>query len=182
MSISRSNQENIVISQYFKAQKDEVLNVLRGLPKTMEVELTMDVSAFFTYEAMERATGGVWDQVLRTYKDEDALYAKGVVEDMVADVPGYTRLATTTPNAEAEPSERILSPKHQKEFDRCMNNGKETVTVAPKNLIPIRQLAPGNTNSAPHPITPAKAPPMEVRGDKESVDSTLTDVTFNWHT
>ena len=35
-------------------------------------------------------------------------------------------------------------------------------------------------NSAQNPITPAKAPPKEVRGDKESVESTLTDDTFNW--
>ena len=63
MSISRSNQENMVIFQYFKAQKDEVLNVLQGLPKMIEVELKMDVFKFFTYEAIERATGGVWEPV-----------------------------------------------------------------------------------------------------------------------
>ena len=33
MSISRGNIENVVIFHYFKAQKDEVLNMLRGLPK-----------------------------------------------------------------------------------------------------------------------------------------------------
>ena len=61
-------------------------------------------------------------------------------------------------------------------------HGAETVTVAPKTLIPIRRVAPGNTTSAPNPITPAKAPPMEVRGDKESMESTLTDDTFDRHT
>ena len=34
-------------------------------------------------------------------------------------------------------------------------------------------------NSAPNPITPAKAPSTEVLGDKESVESTLTDDTYN---
>ena len=105
--------------------------------KMMEVELEMDVSIFFTYEAMERATGGVWDPVSRIYKDEDALYAEGVAEDMVADIPGYTPLANTTSTEVDEPSECILSPKHQNEFDHCMKSGAETVTVAPKTLIPI---------------------------------------------
>ena len=54
--------------------------------------------------------------------------------------------------------------------------------VAPKTPIPIRRLARRITTSAPNPITPAKAPPTEVRGDNESVESTLTDDTFNRHT
>ena len=63
-----------------------------------------------------------------------------------------------------------------------MNNGAEMVAVAPKTLIPIRRLALRNTTSALNPITPAKALPMEVRGDKESMESTLTDNTFDRHT
>ena len=65
-----------MIFQYFKAQKDEVLNVLRGLPKMMEVEFNIDATKSFTYEAMERATDGTWDPVSRVYKDKDAIYEK----------------------------------------------------------------------------------------------------------
>ena len=56
------------------------------------------------------------------------------------------------------------------------------VTVVPKTPIPLRWLTPGNTTSALNPITPAKAPPTEVRGDEESVESTLIDDTFDRHT
>ena len=88
MWISRGDAENVVIFQYFKAQKDKVLNLLRGLPKMMAVELNIDTTKFFSYEAMERATGGTWDPVSRVYKDKDAVYAEEVLGHMVADVPG----------------------------------------------------------------------------------------------
>ena len=84
----QGDTDNVVIFQYFKAQKEEVFNVLRGLPKMMEVELAVDTDKFFTYEAVARAAGGIWDPIARTYKDEEALYAKGVADDMIADVPG----------------------------------------------------------------------------------------------
>ena len=41
MAISRGDTEYMVIFQYFKAQKDKVLNVLCGLSKMMEVELIL---------------------------------------------------------------------------------------------------------------------------------------------
>ena len=56
MAISRGNIENMVIFQYFKVQKDKVLNVLCGLPKMMEVELKSNVTTLFLYEATERAS------------------------------------------------------------------------------------------------------------------------------
>ena len=68
MLISRGDVENVVIFHYFKAHKDEVLNVLRGLPKIMEVELNINATKFFTDEAMERAAGGTWDPISRVYR------------------------------------------------------------------------------------------------------------------
>ena len=87
---------------------------------------------------------------------------------MVADVPGYTPFVNTMLPAADEYTECILSPKHQKEFDCCMNDGTETVTVPPKPPIPIHRLAPGTAAQQPHQTTPVKALPTEVRGDVES--------------
>ena len=178
MSLSWGDREDVVFFQYFKAQKDEVLNVLQGLLEMMEVKLQIDPSKFFTYKAMERSSSGTWDPINRLYKYKEALYAEGVVDNMIADVPGYIPLQPTGTQEAEKHSEKILSPKHQKEFNRCMNDGTETVTVAPKEPIPIRCLAPGSSAPAPNPITPAKTPPSEVCNDDESVASTITDATF----
>ena len=56
-----------------------------------------------------------------------------------------------------------------------MNDGNETVTIAPKTPIPIRRLAPGQHLTVPHMVTPAKNPPQEVHSDNMSVSSTLTE-------
>ena len=96
---------------------------------------------------------------------------------MVADVPGYIPTTSTDTHTADSAMENILSSQHQKEFDRCMNNGTETVAVAPKDLIPIWRLAPGSSN-LPNPITPAKLMPSEIRNNSKSVDSTLMDDTF----
>ena len=81
MYMLQEDMENVVIFQYFKAQKEEVLNVLRGLPKMMEVELAVDIDEFLTYETVARAASRIWDPIARTYKDEEALYAKGVADE-----------------------------------------------------------------------------------------------------
>ena len=62
----------------------------------MEVELKIDVTTIFSYEAIERALGETWDPVTRVFKDEDVIYAEEVAEDMVADVPVYTPLPPST--------------------------------------------------------------------------------------
>ena len=54
---------------------------------------------------------------LKELQNEDALYAEGVADDMVADVPGYTPPVLPHPSENADHNECILSPKHQKEFD-----------------------------------------------------------------
>ena len=93
---------------------------------------------------------------------------------MVADVPRYTPL-TSPPMAVENTTEGILSSKHQNEFDRCMNDGNEIVTVAPKTPIPICQLSPGDTLNT---VTPAKAPPTEIQRDDNSITSGLTETLF----
>ena len=166
MSISRGDSENVVIFQYFKAQNDEVLNVLRGLPKMMEVELKIDGAA-----------GGTWDPVLIVYKEKDAIYSEEVVDNMVANMPGYTPLPPPSMNIEGD-TERILSPKHQQEFDQCMNDGNEIVMVASKTPIPIHRNTPGAVVSLPNTMTLAKTLPAEIQRDDESIMSSLTENTF----
>ena len=123
---------------------------------------------------MERASGGTWDPITRAYQNEDAIYAEAVADNMVADVPGYAPLPSP-PTAVENATEQILSPQHQKEFDRCINDGNERVTVAPKTPIPIRRLSPGDTLNT---VTPAKAPPTEIQRDDNSITSGLTETTF----
>ena len=96
---------------------------------------------------------------------------------MVADVPSYTPLLPQ-PSVTEGTAEHILSPQHQKEFDKCMNDGNKTVTVAPKQPIPIWKLAPGTTTGTPNPVTPAKPLPTEIQQDDASITSGLTDNMF----
>ena len=56
-----------------------------------------------------------------------------------------------------------------------MNDGNETVTVAPKTPIPIRWLSLGDTLNT---VTPAKALPTEIQRDDNSITSDLTETTF----
>ena len=91
--------------------------------------------------------------------------------------PGYTPLLPQ-PNVTEGNAEQILSPNHQKEFDRCMNDGNKTVTAAPKQAIPIHNLAPGTTMGTPNPITPVKPLPTEIQRDNASITSGLTNNTF----
>ena len=126
---------------------------------------------------MEKATGGTWDPVSRVYKDKNAIYAEEVAHNMVTDVPGYTPLLPQ-PNISEGSAERILNPKHQKEFDRCMNDENETVMVAPKQSIPICKLSPGMTTGTPNPITLAKPLPTKIQRDDTPITSGLTDNKF----
>ena len=54
------------------------------------------------------------DPINRIYKNEEALYDEGVVDEMIADVPGYIPLQLTDTQEADRSTEKILSPTCQR--------------------------------------------------------------------
>ena len=104
--ISWGTDQNKVFFQFFKGQREVALNVICGLPKMMEAEYDLDPSNYFVYKVVEQARTGAWDPITKVYKDENAIYTEGVLDDMVADIPNFEHGKDKDSSSEEEQEEK----------------------------------------------------------------------------